>query len=436
MALNIIDIISKKRDKKELNMDEISFFIDSVIDNSIEDYQISALLMAIYINGMTEIEMANLTKKMADSGEKIQFDFHPIVDKHSSGGIGDKVSLIISPMVSSCGLKIAKLSGRALGYSGGTIDKLESIPGFRTDLSSEEFKENVKKIGLAITGQTMNIAPADKKLYALRDVTGTVDSIPLIASSIMSKKLADGSDKIVLDVKCGSGAFMKRLEDAEKLARAMISIGENNGKETIAVISNMDEPLGYSVGNQLEVIEAINFLNGNYDKKLYDLCMELASEMLVLSGFKGSLEEGKRLLKENLDNKKALEKFREMVIYQGGDVTYIDNLDKFKDSKYSFNVLANDSGFVEKINSEDIGRILVLIGGGRIKKEDKIDPQVGIIVNKKIGDRVNKGDILYIIKYNDKKKLDNIKGMLDGIYKISDKYRTSNIILRKLRYER
>ena len=432
--MNIVDIITKKRDGKELNKEEINYFVESVTDDTIADYQISALLMAIYLNGMNERELAQLTAAMANSGDKIEFDFHPIVDKHSSGGVGDKISLIISPMVASAGLPIAKLSGRGLGYSGGTIDKLESIPGFRTNLSTEEFEKCVKKSGISIIGQSKSIAPADKKMYALRDVTGTVDSIPLIASSIMSKKLADGSDKILLDVKCGSGAFMKDINQAKELAETMVSIGENNGKQTVAIISNMDEPLGKNVGNALEVIEAVNVLNNKADERLYELALEIASEMLILGDIAETEEEAKELIEENVRNGKALGKLREMVINQGGDVSYIDDPTKFEKTKNKLEILAEKDGFVSSINTENIGRASGVIGGGRITTEDVIDPRVGLIIDKKVGDEVKKGDRLLTIYYNDDKNISTAEKLCKDAYEIGNTFDKKAIVLDKVKY--
>ncbi len=434
--MNIVNIIEKKRDKNELNQEEIEFFIKGVTNDTIPDYQISALLMAIYLNGMTEKELAVLTNEMAKSGDHMKFDIYPVVDKHSSGGVGDKISLIISPMVASCGLPIAKLSGRGLGYSGGTVDKLESIPGYRTDLSPEEFSKNVKEIGIALIGQSKSIAPADKKMYALRDVTGTVSSIPLIAASIMSKKLADGSDKIVLDVKCGSGAFMKTLDDAKKLAEAMVSIGEHNGKETIGIISNMDEPLGRNVGNALEVIEAVEFLNGNHEERLYDLSLELASEMLILGEKAKNVDEAKKMLVENLENGKALEKFRQLVIAQGGDVSYIDDLSKFQKTEYKKELFAEKDGYISSVNTENIGRASGILGGGRMTAKDEIDPRVGIIINKRVGDKVEKGELILTLYFNDESKIDSAYELCEKAYIIGNESKKKDIILGKVKYER
>lgn len=404
--MRMYDVILKKRNNLELNKEEIDFFINGFTEGTIPDYQASALLMAIYFNGMNKRETADLTMAMAKSGDRL--DLSKIngikVDKHSTGGVGDKTTILLAPMVASCGVPVAKMSGRGLGHTGGTIDKLESIPGFSVSIPEEQFINNVNKLGLALVAQTGCLAPADKKIYALRDVTTTVDSIPLIASSIMSKKIASGADAIVLDVKVGDGAFMKDEESATLLAREMVEIGNNVGVKTIAVISDMNQPLGYAVGNSLEIIEAINTLKGNGPLDLLELCFALGSNMLLLAKRVDTLEEGRALLKENIDNGNALNKLKEFVLAQGGDISYIDDTSKFESAKYKIEVIAESNGMVTKINAQEVGIIAMEIGAGRATKEDKIDLSVGIVFNKKCSDKVKEGDILAVIYANDKDK--------------------------------
>ncbi len=404
--MRMYDVILKKRNNLELNKEEIDFFINGFTEGTIPDYQASALLMAIYFNGMNKRETADLTMAMAKSGDRL--DLSKIngikVDKHSTGGVGDKTTILLAPMVASCGVPVAKMSGRGLGHTGGTIDKLESIPGFSVSIPEEQFINNVNKLGLALVAQTGCLAPADKKIYALRDVTTTVDSIPLIASSIMSKKIASGADAIVLDVKVGDGAFMKDEESATLLAREMVKIGNNVGVKTIAVISDMNQPLGYAVGNSLEIIEAINTLKGNGPLDLLELCFALGSNMLLLAKRVDTLEEGRALLKENIDNGNALNKLKEFVLAQGGDISYIDDTSKFESAKYKIEVIAESNGMVTKINAQEVGIIAMEIGAGRATKEDKIDLSVGIVFNKKCSDKVKEGDILAVIYANDKDK--------------------------------
>lgn len=404
--MRMYDVILKKRNNLELNKEEIDFFINGFTEGTIPDYQASALLMAIYFNGMNKRETADLTMAMAKSGDRL--DLSKIngikVDKHSTGGVGDKTTILLAPMVASCGVPVAKMSGRGLGHTGGTIDKLESITGFSVSIPEEQFINNVNKLGLALVAQTGCLAPADKKIYALRDVTTTVDSIPLIASSIMSKKIASGADAIVLDVKVGDGAFMKDEESATLLAREMVEIGNNVGVKTIAVISDMNQPLGYAVGNSLEIIEAINTLKGNGPLDLLELCFALGSNMLLLAKRVDTLEEGRALLKENIDNGNALNKLKEFVLAQDGDISYIDDTSKFESAKYKIEVIAESNGMVTKINAQEVGIIAMEIGAGRATKEDKIDLSVGIVFNKKCSDKVKEGDILAVIYANDKDK--------------------------------
>jgi pyrimidine-nucleoside phosphorylase len=396
------DIIIKKRNGGELSGAEINFFVDGVTNGTVPDYQISALLMAIYFTDMTESETSALTLAMADSGESV--DLSPIngvkVDKHSTGGVGDKTTLIIAPIAASCGLKVAKMSGRGLGHTGGTVDKLEAFDGLKTDIDRQEFFDIVNRTGIAVIGQSGNLAPADKKLYALRDVTGTVESIPLIAASIMSKKLAAGCDCIVLDVKVGSGAFMKTKQSAEKLAETMIRIGESAGKKCDAVISNMDIPLGSAIGNSLEVIEAIETLSGVGPDDLRDECILLAGKMLSLAGL-GDFEYCKKLVLEKIQNGEAKAKFAEMVKAQGGNEKWVYNTDLFPKAKFIKAIKASESGKIIGMNTEKIGISSVMLGAGRATKEDDIDFSAGIKVLAKTGDFINKNDDIAIMYAND-----------------------------------
>ncbi len=393
--MRMYDIIKKKRDGGELTKEELQFFIDGYVDGSIPDYQASALCMAIFYKGMTEEETATLTLAMANSGDTVDLSLFgdKTVDKHSTGGVGDKTTLVVAPIVSSLGCIIAKMSGRGLGHTGGTVDKLESIEGFNTALSPDEFFNQAENIGIAVVGQTGNLTPADKKLYALRDVTATVDSIPLIASSIMAKKIAAGSHTIVLDVKYGSGAFMKTPEDAEILAREMVRIGNNCGRKTSAVISNMDRPLGYNIGNALEVKEALEILNNRGANDLREVCLTLASQITALS--KGiSFDEARALAEDSLISGKALLKFKEWIGTQGGNTRWIDNPALFPEATFSYDVKSPKSGYIEKTDAETIGIASVILGAGRETKDDTIDMSAGIILRKKNGDFVNKGDTL------------------------------------------
>ena len=391
--MNIKDIIRKKRDGYELSKDEIEFFAFSAADESIPDYQISALLMAIYLNGMTDKEMLELTDAMARSGDTADLSgINGIkADKHSTGGVGDKTSLIVAPIVSSCGVKIAKMSGRGLGHTGGTVDKLESIPGFRTSLSTEEFTEIADKCGLCIAGQSGRLCPADKKLYALRDATETVESLPLIASSIMSKKLAGGADCIVLDVKCGSGAFMKTVDSARELADKMVKIGRGAGKKIAALITDMDSPLGNCIGNSLEVWEAVQTLKGNGPDNLTELCIILSAKILELAGF-GSNGDCRKAARSAIESGSALKKLAESVALQGGNPDYIYNPDLLPKSAYKREIIAKDSGFIEQMDARKVGSACAMLGAGRQKKEDSIDYGAGIVLNRKIGDKIKKGE--------------------------------------------
>lgn len=418
--MNILEIIAKKRDKQELTKEEIEYFVKGYTEGSIMDYQASALVMAIFINGMTKQETTDLTLAMANSGEVLDLSNlnKIIVDKHSTGGVGDKVSLILLPLVASCGVPVAKMSGRGLGFTGGTVDKLQSIPGYRTDIDIPKFIKNVENIGISMISQTLNLAPADKKLYALRDTISCVESIPLIASSIMSKKIASGAEKIVLDVTVGSGAFMNNLSDAEKLAKEMIEIGKLANRETICILTNMDEPLGHAVGNTLEVKEAVEFLKGNMPKDVKEVVLEMGAYMLMLAQIADSKEKASELLIDNIENKKAYNKFIELVQNQGGDTSYITNLEKFETAKYIEPVYSNDTGYVQSMDAKEIGKLACNLGAGRIKKEDEIDMAVGIVLNKKVGDYVEKGDCLAYIHTNKEETIEQLKQKLLEIIKV------------------
>ncbi len=413
--MNIIDIILKKKNKLELNEEEIKYVIQNYINNNIKDYQMGSLLMAIVINGMTSLEISYLTKYMVDSGNKLDLsNLEPIVDKHSTGGIGDKTTLIVAPLVASCGVNVAKMSGRGLGFTGGTIDKLESIPGFRVNMTDIEFEEQVKKIGLAIISQTTDLAIADKKIYALRDVTGTVESIPLIASSIMSKKIASGAKKIVLDVKVGNGAFIKDLETARELANLMVNIGRDNNIKVICLLTNMDIPLGSNIGNSLEIEEVIDILKNKNISDLTALCLEIATYMVSL-GLNLSYEDSKKKVTDNFYNGNAYNKFLELVKYQGGD---INNLPK---SKYIYNIISNKEGYLIKLNALELGKLSCSLGSGRLNKEDEIDYSVGIVLNKKINDYVKNGEVIGTIHSN--RKIDSITNNLYEIGLFKTEYK-------------
>ena len=420
--MNILEIIEKKREKKELTKEEIEYFINGYVKEEIADYQIAALVMAIFLNGMTKQETTNLTIAMANSGEILDLSKlnKIIVDKHSTGGVGDKVSICLLPLVASIGVPVAKMSGRGLGFTGGTVDKMQSIPGYKTDIDINSFIQNVENIGISMISQTMNLAPADKKLYALRDSISCVESIPLIASSIMSKKIASGAEKIVLDVTVGKGAFMKNKEQAEELAKEMIEIGKLANKETICVLTNMDEPLGYTIGNNLEVIEAIEFLNGKMPEDLKKVVLELGSYMIKLAGLGDNLEENKIKMLDNIKNGKALKKFEEMVKNQGGDTEYLENTSKFPRAKYIEAIKAKQSGYIQEINAEEVGKVACNLGAGRIRKEDKIDNTVGVKLCKKVSYKVEVGEELAYIYANKIEKLQTAKKDLEKIIKISN----------------
>ena len=417
--MNIQEIIETKRDNNKLSKEQIEYFITNYTNGDITDYQAAALIMAIYINGMDEDEITDLTLAMANSGDILNLsELGIVVDKHSTGGIGDKVTLILAPIIASLRIPVAKMSGRGLGYTGGTADKLESIPGYNINLDEKEFIENVKKIGISLIGQTLNLAPADKKIYALRDATSTTESIPLIASSIMSKKIAAGANKIVLDVTYGSGAFMKTKDMANELANTMIKIGKLANRETVAVITPMEEPLGRCVGNSLEVIEAIEFLNGRMEQDVENVVLELGSNMIKLAGKGDDLEENKKMMLENVKNGKALEKLKQLVKNQNGDVSYIVDINKFRKAKYIVPVKAKKSGRIVSLKAEEIGKLSVFLGAGRIRKEDSIDYEAGLVLNKKVDSNVETGDILAYIHSNNEQKAKEASEKLLEIYRI------------------
>ena len=397
--MDILDIIDKKENGEKLTKEELKYVIDGYLNGSIKDYQMASLLTEIDLLGLSEEETINLTDIMLHSGEILDLNFDYIVDKHSTGGVGDKTTIVLAPLVASLGVKVAKMSGRGLGHTGGTIDKLESIKGFKTSMSLDAFKNQVDKIGIALVGQMGNLVPADKKIYALRDVTGTVDSIPLIASSIMSKKLASGASSIVIDLKVGSGALVNNLDEAKELANLMVKIGKNNNKKTACVLTNMDEPLGYAVGNSIEVIEAINTLKGDGPKDLTDLVIKLGS-LMVSMGLNISEEEAEEKVKENLYNGKGYEKMLEWVKAQGGDINNIPL------AKHSKEIIAPTDGYISFINALEIGKSSRKLGAGRLNKDDEIDLTVGIILNHKVGEYVKKGETLATIFYNEKEVTD------------------------------
>ncbi len=419
--MRIYDIISKKRDGFELTDEEIAFFIKGYVKGDIKDYHAAALLMAIYLNGMTDREMVTLTLEMAQSGDML--DLGAIdgitVDKHSTGGVGDKTTLIVTPIVAALGCKVAKMSGRGLGHTGGTVDKLESIDGFNVSLEPEEFIETVKKTGICVVGQTGDLAPADKKLYALRDATATVGCIPLIASSIMSKKLAAGSQCIVLDVKYGSGAFMKTAEDAQALSEKMVSIGKGAGRKIAAVISDMDTPLGKNIGNTLEVIEAVDILKSAEMSDLTEVSLELAANLIMLAQ-EISYSDAKTKVESALKDGSAYKKFLEMVSAQGGNTDIIEDTAKIKKAAYKKDIISNSDGYVAFTDAEKIGSASVILGAGRVNKEDSIDYTAGIILHKKAGDKVNKGDIIAEMFTNDEEKFASAEEMFMSAYKFSE----------------
>ena len=405
--MRAVDIIIKKRDKGELTSDEIIFFVRGFTNGDIPDYQASAFAMAVTLNGMTPFETADFTLAMARSGQVLDLSkiVDVAVDKHSSGGVGDKTTLAVLPMVAACGLPVGKMSGRGLGFSGGTLDKLESIPGYRVDLTTEEFKQQLKEVGLVLTGQSLDLAPADGKMYALRDVTGTVSSMPLIASSIMCKKIAAGAQAILLDVKTGLGAFMQTLDEARKLAELMVDIGRLAGRQTVALLSNMNQPLGHAVGNALEVVEAIETLHGGGPADFREHCLYVSAHMLLLGKRAKDLDEGRSMAERSIADGLAFEKFRVLVQAQGGDVSFVDNPDKFPKAKLVDVVKAPRSGFISQVHARSVGEASVALGAGRAKKGDPVDHAVGFVIHHKVGDQVEEGQPLFTIHANDAEKL-------------------------------
>lgn len=419
--MRMVDIIEKKRDGKELTTAEINFFIEGYTKGVIPDYQASALAMAIYFQDMNDRERADLTRAMVESGDTI--DLSTIdgikVDKHSTGGVGDTTTLVLAPLVASLGIPVAKMSGRGLGHTGGTIDKLESIAGFHVELTREQFIDLVNRDKVAVIGQSGNLTPADKKLYALRDVTGTVNSIPLIASSIMSKKIAAGADAIILDVKTGDGAFMKTEEDAKELAHAMVRIGNHVGRKTIAIISDMSQPLGFAIGNALEVKEAIETLQGKGPKDLTELVLTLGTQMVILAGKAKTSEEAKEMLLDAINSGKALAKFKEFLANQGGDASIVDDLSKLPQAKYKIELPAKQSGYISKMVADEIGVASMILGAGRATKEDVIDLAVGLVLHKKVGNKVEEGESILTI-YSNREHVDDVKQKLYNNIFISD----------------
>lgn len=420
--MNIVNIIEKKRDNKQLEKEEIEYFIKGYVENKIPDYQISSLLMAIYFNGLSEEELVNLTIAMVNSGEKVDLSIinGKTVDKHSTGGVGDKTTLIVGPIVAALGCKVAKMSGRGLGHTGGTVDKLESIQGYKTELQREVFLKQVNEIGISLISQSGNLTPADKKIYALRDVTATVESIPLIASSIMSKKIAAGSECIVLDVKVGNGAFMKEIKTAKELAQKMVNIGKLVNKKTMAILTNMNQPLGKEIGNSREVIEAIEVLQGKGEKELTEVSVCLAAYMLMMCEPKYTLEQCIQKVKEVIENGKALEKFKQLVKSQGGNIEWIENTKLFPKAKYEIDVISKQTGYIVHMDTEKIGKVSGFLGAGRQKKEDNIDYSAGISILKKNGDYINKGDIIAKL-YTSKNNIEEqAKEMYENTIKVSE----------------
>jgi pyrimidine-nucleoside phosphorylase len=415
--MRMVDIIKKKRDGGILSREEIAFFVENYTKGEIPDYQASALLMAIYFRGMTSDETVALTEYMMKSGEVLDLTDipGPKVDKHSTGGVGDKISLPLAPIVASLGVYVPMISGRALGHTGGTLDKLESIKGLTTAISPEKFKKQLLDIGVVMAGQTENLCPADKKLYALRDVTATVESIPLISASIMSKKLAEGIDGLVLDVKTGNGAFMAKYEDAKKLAQTMVEIGKGMGKKVKAFITNMNQPLGYKIGNALEVEETIEILKGKGPEDVRELTYTLAAEMLIIAGKESSREEALKKVDEVVKSGKALKKWEELVEYQGGDLDYMYS-EEFTRTNYSFELKANSDGYLYSYNTYEVGVAVSILGAGRSTKDDEIDHKVGIILHKKVGDEIKSGETVMEIKYNDVNKFNQALQLLKNCY--------------------
>jgi pyrimidine-nucleoside phosphorylase len=421
--MRIVDIIIKKRDKGELSTEEINYFIEAYTRGDVKDYQASAWAMAVLLNGMTTRETVDLTLAMVNSGETIDLsDVVGIaVDKHSTGGVGDKTSLAVLPVVAACGLPVGKMSGRGLGFSGGTLDKMESIPGYRADLTKEEFIKQLGEVGLVLTGQTGDLAPADGKLYALRDVTGTIPSTPLIVASIMGKKIAAGAQRIVLDVKTGAGAFMSTLEAARTLAETMVEIARLAGRQAVALLSDMNQPLGHAVGNALEVKEAIDTLHGNGPEDFREHALEVAIHLLILGDKANSVKEARQIAEETIKNGSAWEKFRQLVIAQGGDVSYVDQPEKLPRAEIIETVIAPRGGYLSGIHARIVGETAVMLGAGRAAKEDPIDHAVGIIVHCKVGDKVKEGEPLFTIHANSQSALDQVRQALLDAHSWSDK---------------
>ncbi len=419
--MRIYDIILKKRNSNKLTKEEIVFFVNGYTKGGIPDYQVSALLMAIYFQGMDDEETAFLTEAMIKSGEVYDLSLIPgkKIDKHSTGGVGDKVSIILAPLIASVGVVVPMMSGRGLGHTGGTLDKLESIPGFRTNLTKEEFISNLKKINVAMIGQSENIAPADKKLYALRDVTGTIESIPLIASSIMSKKLAEGIDGLVLDVKTGNGAFMKKEKDAVRLAKVMAAIGKKMGKDVVALITDMNQPLGNAIGNSLEIKECIEVLKGRGPQDLIDITLELGAYMLKLGRKVNNVSKGRDILKRHLSDGSAYERFKDMIRLHGGDVSAINNPSLLPSARYTKELLSDKNGYISKMDTEAIGIASCILGAGRERIEDRIDLAVGIVVEKKVGDKIRRSERLATLYYNSEDKITEAYKRLHDAYQIS-----------------
>ena len=420
--MRAVDIIIKKRDKQQLSAQEIAFFVQGFTSGTIPDYQVASFAMAVFLNGMTSFETADLTLAMARSGQVLDLSsvVDVAVDKHSSGGVGDKTSISVMPIVAACGLPVGKMSGRGLGFSGGTIDKLESIPGYRVDLTPDEFKQQLKKIGLVLTGQSLDLAPADGKLYALRDVTGTVGSMPLIASSIMSKKIASGVQAIVLDVKTGLGAFMQSLDEARTLADLMVDIGKLAGRDVVALLSDMNQPLGCAVGNSLEVVEAIEMLKGGGPEDFREHCLHVSAHMLVLGKRAKDLDEGRVMAETSIADGSAFNKLRVLVEAQDGDVSYVDDVSKFPRAKFISVVESPRSGYISQVHARLVGEAAVALGAGRAKKSDAIDHTVGFLIHKKVGDRVEEGDALFTIHANDQSRLKEALESVLGAHSFSD----------------
>ncbi|MBC7476440.1 MAG: thymidine phosphorylase [Candidatus Sericytochromatia bacterium] len=421
--MQIVDLIKKKRDKQEHTPEELKFLIDGTVDGSIKDYHLSAWLMAAFIQGLSIEETTELTKLMAYSGDVLDLSSVPgiKIDKHSTGGVGDKVTLVLAPLVASAGVIVAKISGRGLGHTGGTVDKMDAIPGLRTDLTIDEFLHQLKTIGISLIGQTQNLTPADKIFYALRDVTGTVESLPLITASILSKKIAAGADIILLDIKYGSGAFMKTFEDAKKLSEMLVTVGKKLGKSVTTAISDMDQPLGFTIGHTLEVIEAIETLKGKGPQDLTKLCLRYAAILLHKAKKVKTIEEAEILLKKNISNGKAIEKFREFIEAQGGNPDVINNYDLMPKAEHHIDILSEHTGFVTQLSAIDVAETAKLLGAGRDRKEDKIDLGVGVELKIKRGQKVNKGTLLAVLHANSLKHIEKALLLIQHAYVIGDK---------------